>query len=598
MTSAEVARVKSPVAAAERDRAVVPEWSGSAATLPDVGFGVPVSRLTGLAPLRGSVVGDAGAARHAGVSRHLTRDRGGRVAPGPVRAARDAPEGSRSVPDPLRLHPRGVVPLRRMLIKYRAPGLPDVEDKESTAMTIAELDDVIAAKPGIYSELELNECLEQRIERELELIDKENLSLVNQLNDVAVQPAAYRANVDKLFQIEKELVPRLIRVTQGKKKQGDLAGKAKRIKEHSFPATQQAEQKLKAAGGSRGPHGVDPNAATLTTKVKEKPVPYKGATAVSAYLEPTDDSKKHVGDPGLRALVDFCGFREVELHWVVNALVGAKPTRPPSTDDWYALLDRFAKHWLSVKEQSRIAWAKHALLPTGVGLGPHYRGQFAELVEALNIIEAGQLRKGTQLTLGKDKQRPKVAALKENSKDTQDIDITLHHESGVRHYVEVKADPRTIVDKIGGDEDKTITDSSAVVRQGVQNPADPSLALDPDLLTTPDQVLSYEATKVSHELKAPNTTKPNKYPTGKTIVMMYSSPSLKDWLVIFTSKAARRLIKHHFELRLAGFQMNAVALQKIQDYVDAKTAHLDERMKKDWATTNSGTKPSDLLSGL
>jgi hypothetical protein len=205
---------------------------------------------------------------------------------------------------------------------------------------------------------------------------------------------------------------------------------------------------------------------------------------------------------------------------------------------------------------------------------------YGELIEAIEIIEGGQLAATTKLTLGKHKRRDIVPALKKNAPVTQDVDIAFHHRSGQRYYVEVKADPETIVNKIGIDEDKS--------KDGVVN--DLAVA-DRTLLTTPDQVLSYESTKVTHEAK----TTSKHYPRGKQIILIYSSRKTDRWLQIFTSKAARRLVKHQFHLQIGSCLMDAPTMTAVQNKVDLAIVGLSDVQIADWVTAQSITHPSDYL---
>ena len=170
--------------------------------------------------------------------------------------------------------------------------------------------------------------------------------------------------------------------------------------------------------------------------------------------------------------------------------------------------------------------------------------------------------------------------MKQNPKKpttTQEIDLSFHGSDGQRHYHEVKADPDTIVSKIGGDEAKS------ALTPDLDGP------LSDELKKTPDQVLSYASARDHHELNALSSAE--RYPDGKSIVLMYVSPNTRNWLRIFTTKAGRRLLDHEFDSRLGAITFNATQLAQVQARVDLLApAPADERNR--WAILNSGAATS------
>ena len=452
-------------------------------------------------------------------------------------------------------------------------------------MTHAELV-AVESNAGSYTKEEVeasqreHERLDKALTDELTLIGDEALALVDELNDVDIDPAEFRAKVEDFTAAQGRRHPphragdRSPDPEEGPRRQGEGAPDA------THPTQVLVVESLMKSGGSRVT-GNDPDPGQLQARILSNPIKFPGAKDVVSYVAPTDESKKHVADKGIDALRVPGALGDSQLHWVVNALIAADADEPGTSAGWFALLDFAAPCWPAVKAGSAKDWIKHALLIKGKAAGSHYRGMFGEQVAAIEFIESGDLAKGTQLTLGKHKARERVPALKKNTPATQDVDISFHHRSGERYYVEVKADPQTIVNKIGVDEDKS--------KDGVVNDL---LVADRTLLTTPDQVLSYQSTKVTHEAKP--TSKHYK-PGMKRIVLIYASRVTTRWLLIFTSKAARRLVKHDFHLQLGPCVMDAGMMTAVQTKVDLAIKGLSEPEIDDWVTTTSLTAPDKFL---
>ena len=219
--------------------------------------------------------------------------------------------------------------------------------------------------------------------------------------------------------------------------------------------------------------------------IKAKRVPYPGVADASVinYRQPTDASRAALARPD-QALKAH-GFADEDLHHAVNALDTAyKPSgdHAEQVERWLQMLDAMVPLWTHVKPDSAAAWLSKALLPNGTSLWAHFKGMLGELWETHRVLAEKEFAPGTQIRMGKDKLRPESQGMKQNAKPTttQDIDLSFHGADGKRHYHEIKADPDTIVGKIGGDEAK------AAVIGGTAT----GTAAD-ELNATPDQVLSY-----------------------------------------------------------------------------------------------------------
>ena len=486
---------------------------------------------------------------------------------------------------PLRREP---MIIRRTSINFRNPSPPpDTLAKDTDTMTVADLDQVVKDGKPIYTEADHKAAIDARIGREIAAIKAEAVVFIDTLNDPSVATDKYSEAVQKIFDLHKSVMPRLIKALQGKAPADQLKKIAEDVLSTVGQASLESRRGLTESGGEWKQSKVtkDPAADPLKKHIGSTQIKFVGAKGFSNHLAPTAESKSHVADPGIAALQKFCGISAEQLHWVVNALLEAD--REKSGSDiwkrWSDLLTEMALCWTEIKPASAKDWTTKALLPTGTKLATHYLGMFAELAEAHKIITSGQLLPGTQLTLGKVKKRDKHPAMKKAAPEDQDVDISFHHKGGTRHYVEVKADPATIVDKIGEDEKKKeLVDDSLKVS-------------DPDLASTPDQVLSYANAKKTHEAKV---SKKGRYATGKKIVLTYSTRKTKNWLCIFTSKAALRLITHGFELQLADCRMDGPTLLKVQDYVTRQTATMSKPDKESWVATQSATSPEDFIKSL
>lgn len=311
--------------------------------------------------------------------------------------------------------------------------------------------------------------------------------------------------------------------------------------------------------------------ATRATMVKRQPVPFEGQTFVSPYETPTSESTAGLNAPGIQALKTAFGFTDEELHHVVNAIFDgyAKDPTPARRVAWFALLDDMASRWTHLKQEAAEAWVRKYLLPTTDKPYTSLKGAFAELWEVRRVIAEGELAQGTKLRLGSDKVRPVAPGMKTTSPITQDVDLSFHGTSR-RHYHEVKADPAALVEKIAEDKPR-----DTKVKQPSAGPAPP------ELVATPDQVLSYASARDYHQAKASP-----RYPTGKEIALTYVTPSTEEWLRIFTTKAGRRLIDHRYELRLKDVHLDTAGLERVQAEVDADTHTVAD--KDAWAKLNSG----------
>jgi hypothetical protein len=483
--------------------------------------------------------------------------------------------------------------IRRFPINFRPPKAPTTTVvKDTTTMTYAELGIVDTNAGNVYTADEVNAAkaeiaaLDKVVSDELALIEEEAIDLVDRLNDANIAPHDYREGVEEYVQLKASPLARIEAKVNSRIDKPTLAKKVSSLKSRLNPAEVTVVLNLTQAGGRRATHkdgAQDPDPGRLHTQISKNQIVIPGAKEQSVYMVPTADSIAHIKDVGVDALRAPGGLSDEKLHWVVNALVGADADRPGTSAAWFPLLDRAAACWAHIKPNTARAWIKHAFLAKGTKLGAHYAGMYGELSEAVETIASGQLLPGTKLTMGKNKLREQVPGLKANTPKTQDVDIAYHAGSGERYYVEVKADPETIVNKIGEDEDKS---------KGIHREAE---VLDPELRTTPDQVLSYQSTKRTHEAKA--TSK--HYGTGaKRIIMVYSTRRTDGWLAVFTSKAARRLIKHEFHLRLGKCLMDAPAMTKMQDYVDAATKPMSKPEIEDWVKTESARPPEELLATL
>ncbi len=318
-----------------------------------------------------------------------------------------------------------------------------------------------------------------------------------------------------------------------------------------------------------------PTTKERVAMLAKKAIKYPGAKTlmVKNYEAPTTESTIAVSRPGVVALKTL-GFTDSELHHVVNAIrQGYEKSNDPDAmvERWLVKLDEMAGLWSRVKPGSAEAWLRKALLPKGTDLYAHFKGMYGELWETHRVLAESEVAAGTLIRMGKDKVRPEAPGMKAAATTTQDIDLSFHGVEGRRHYHEIKADPDTIVGKIGGDEAKT-----AVVA-GPLGPPDPVLA------STPDQVLSYASARDAHNLKSAT-----RYPGGKNIVLMYVSPGTKNWLRIFTSKAAQRLIAHGFELRVADVLFDAALLTLVQAKVNKEAPPGPGDVRDDWARDHSG----------
>jgi hypothetical protein len=523
---------------------------------------------------------------------------------------RDRNEARRTRPEPapVRRDPHGlgvgsILALQRtagnhavtaMLARVHVDFIPDRSEMSVTrattteAMTDSELEDVIANAGAPYGSAQVDgakeeldkrktaigqpaiELVQSLLKPEIDDIAKKAIAIVDELNTHSTSDLRFDALFEELKALRAGVFQRFKTALTGK------THNPAALNEVRANVTKPIAHAVTRVGTIR-------NQITATKTrdelIDEEPIVYPGAKTllVIQYDDPTIASTLAISRPGVQALKAH-GFSDPELHHTYNALAqGYKLSGDCAAqiERWLSKLDAMATLWADVKPESAKAWLRKALLPKGTSLWAHYKGMFGELWETHRVLAEGDFEPGTKIRMGKDKLRPETTGMKQNAKPTttQDIDLSFHGADGKRHYHEVKADPDTIVGKIGGDETK-----AAVLG-----------APSEELKNTPDQVLSYASARDAHQLKPSKT--PDRYPTGKSIVLMYVAPSSRNWLRIFTSKAGRRLIDHGFELRVGATTFDATSLALVQAKVDT-VAPKDDPARDVWARTNSATLTS------
>lgn len=478
----------------------------------------------------------------------------------------------------------------RVLARSRMNYIPDrakmsdTVDLEIGDMTEAQLQDVIqhAGKP--YSKKDVQEARNVLLEKHppsktvldatalllqptIDTMDQEARDLVDKLNDPARTDSEFTADATALLKL----------------KTGAYAKFNAALSKQAYD--ERALVKLRLASTSPIETALDrvnqikKNLPQRAELLKKKRIPYPGVADASVinYRQPTTESNAALVRPGIQALKGH-GFADEDLHHAFNALDAAYALSSDHADQverWLQMLDAMVPLWTHVKPDSAAAWLSKALLPKGTTLWAHFKGMFGELWETHRVLSTNEFAPGTQIRMGKDKLRPETQGMKQNAKPTttQDIDLSFHGADGKRHYHEIKADPDTIVGKIGVDETK-----DAVIA-GTATGAD-AAALD----TTPDQILSYASTRDEHESKA--SKDPSRYTAGKEIVLMYVAPITRNWLRVFTSKAGQRLIAHRFGLRIGATSFDTAELIQVQAKVD-KLAPPADPARDDWAKANS-----------
>ena len=271
--------------------------------------------------------------------------------------------------------------------------------------------------------------------------------------------------------------------------------------------------------------------AILRQLIKDGPIKWSS----SNFKMPTMDfqvgtpfTQQHGARPGIRALLTV-GVSQTTLNAILNKIKAF--LLAPKVEPHLALLDTYAQDWQFVKPGTITRFFD--TMSKG-GTWTIFKGSFSELAELHRVVSSGALAQGTKLSLGKDKDRPITAAMKADTKPTQDVDITFTGAEGYRHYHEVKADPDTLVDKIGG------------------QPAEAY------------QAISYAETKRTRELKYGQGKSKSK---AKGVRVVWITPSRKNWTVIFEGGAVDRLIENRFELIVSNVHFDAVGLDQVRTLV-------------------------------
>jgi hypothetical protein len=243
--------------------------------------------------------------------------------------------------------PEAQAVVQRFPVKYRpAGGSSTVVAKDTTTMTYAELNEVVADAAKVYTADEVREAgierdrLDALITAELSRIAVEAVALVDELNDTAIDPGVFRLKVEAYLALVKSIFNRVRLAGEARVNPSEIGEKSKALKSQLGPAEKQVVLNLLQSGGVREKgKEKDPDPLLLAKQSMATPVTMPGAKAVVNYLAPTAESNAHVGDAGIVALRVPGALADAQLHWVINALVEADKDEPGTSARWFHLLD-------------------------------------------------------------------------------------------------------------------------------------------------------------------------------------------------------------------------------------------------------------------